>query len=141
MLTPRGREMSPLRLFQERYDDDPWRLLCCVICLNLCSGRALESVHEELFRRWPTPIEMALAKRDDLETVLSYLGLQRRRATSLIRMSTAYAFTWDGRDPLDLPGIGRYGSDSYRIFIRGEFDLQPMDKELRKYLEWTKTRS
>lgn len=130
--------MSPYRLFQERYADDPWKLLVSVICLNLCTGRAYETIHEDLFLLWPTPMEMALADPLDLEALLSHLGLQRRRSKSIIRMSTAYACWWDGRDPMDLPGIGKYGSDSYRIFIRGELDLEVQDKELRKYLEWKK---
>lgn len=133
---PSGLQVSPLNLFQERYRDEPWRLLCCVICLNLCTGTALESVHRELFRRWPTPLHMALAGREELEGVLRHLGMQRRRARALIRMSTSYAFWWDGGDPEDLPGIGKYGKDSYEIFIRGNLSVLPQDKELRKYLEW-----
>jgi methyl-CpG-binding domain protein 4 len=130
--------MSPYRLFQERYAYDPWKLLCCTICLNLCTGKVFETVHEDLFSLWDTPYEMALANALDLEALLSPLGLQRRRAKSLIRMSTAFAFLWDGRNPDDLPGIGKYGSDSYRIFVRGELDITVEDKELRKYLEWKK---
>lgn len=137
-LTPSGRRMSPYRLFQERYDDDPWRLLCCTICLNLCSGAALESVHHDLFALWPTALHMATADQQEVEALVAHLGLQRRRSRSLIRMSTAYAMLWDGRDPIDLPGIGRYGADSYLIFVRGQLDVQPTDKELRKYLEWMK---
>ena len=79
---------------------------------------------------------MSTADPSEVELLVTYLGLQRRRSQALIRMSTAYACWWDGRDPTDLPGIGRYGADSYRIFIRGELDVQPTDKELRKYLEW-----
>lgn len=127
---------SPLGLFQERYASDPWKLLCCTICLNLCSGRALERVHEDLFALWPTPLHMAGADVRDLELVLTHLGMQRKRAVALRRMSLAYACWWDGEDPTDLPGIGRYGSDSYRIFVRHEYDLVPEDKELKKYLFW-----
>lgn len=133
---PAGLPVSPLNLFQERYRTEPWRLLCCVICLNLCTGTALESVHGELFRRWPTPLHMALADQEELEGVLRYLGMQRRRARALIRMSTAYACWWDGGNPEDLPGIGKYGADSYEIFVRGNLSVRPQDKELRKYLEW-----
>lgn len=129
---------SPLSLFQERYTSDPWKLLCCTICLNLCSGRAFEEVHEDLFALWPTPLHMAFADRGELELVLRHLGLQRRRALSLTRMSLAYACWWDGRDPMELPGIGQYGNDSFCIFIRGELDVNPADKELRKFLEWKK---
>ncbi len=129
-------EVSPYNLFQERYRDDPWRLLCCVICLNLCTGTALESVHCELFSRWPTPLHMATADPSELEAVLRHLGMQRRRARALIRMSTAYSCWWDGGNPSDLPGIGKYGGDSYEIFVRGNLGVRPMDKELRKYIEW-----
>ena len=128
--------ISPLNLFQERYRHDPWRLLCCTICLNLCTGRALESVHIRLFEMWPTPLEMAVADASELESVLRHLGMQRRRARALIRMSISYACLWDGGNPMDLPGIGRYGADSYEIFIRKNLSISPMDKELRKYLLW-----
>lgn len=131
---------SPLNLFQERYRDDPWRLLVCVICLNLCTGRALERIHEDFFALWPTALDLVLADPLDVEALVSHLGLQRRRTRSLMRMSAYYASIWDGRDPADLPGIGKYGSDSYRIFIRGELDIPVEDKELRKYLEWRRNR-
>lgn len=137
---PRSAPVSPLNLFQERYRHDGWHLLCCTICLNLCTGRALEAVHEDLFALWPSPLEMALADRRDLEALLSPLGLQRRRALSLTRMSLAYACLWDGRDARDLPGIGKYGADSYDIFIRGRLDVLPEDKELRKFMAWMTTR-
>lgn len=128
--------ISPLNLFQERYRDDPWKLLCCVICLNLCTGTALEAVHGELFKRWPTALHMTLADPSELENVLRHLGMQRKRSRALIRMSTYWSFLWDGGNPLDLPGIGKYGRDSYEIFVRGNSRVSPTDKELRKYLEW-----
>lgn len=133
---PRTALISPLNLFQERYRHDPWKVLCCAICLNLCTGRAFEAVHLDLFALWPTPLELATADASEVELLVSHLGLQRRRSRSLMRMSAAYACLWDGRDPAALPGIGKYGADSYDIFIRGRLDVCPTDKELRKYLEW-----
>ncbi len=130
--------MSPFRLFQERYADDPWRLLCCVIMLNQTSGEQLEGIDIELFRRWPSPFEMALASPDDVVSVIRTLGLQCRRARQLIRMSVAYAFLWDGDDPDDLPGIGKYGAQSYLIFIRGRLDIEAEDKKLKGYLGWAR---
>lgn len=128
--------ISPYNLFQERYSVDPWKLLTCTICLNMCTGKVFERIHEDLFALWYTPYEMAVADAADLELLVSPLGLQRRRARNIIRMSTSYAFFWNGRNPMDLPGIGKYGSDSYRIFVRGELHIPVEDKELRKYLEW-----
>ena len=128
--------MSPYNLFQERYRSDPWKLLCCVIMLNQTNGRQLEGVDKELFSLWPSAHEMAFAAQPEVERVVKGLGLQRRRSRQLIRMSTIYAFMWDGRRALDLPGIGKYGDDSFRIFIRGEFAIPVEDKELKRYLEW-----
>lgn len=43
--------------------------------------------------------------------------------------------SWDGKDATELHGIGRYGSDSYRIFFKKQYDIKVTDKELRKYLK------
>lgn len=107
--------------------------------LNLTSGRQLEGIDKELFRRWPTCRHLSLADPVEVADVIRSLGLYNRRARQLIRMSTFYAFLWDGTDPTMLPGIGKYGSDSYRIFIRGELDIPVEDKELRRYLEWKRS--
>lgn len=133
--------ISPLNLFQERYRDEPWKLLCCVIMLNMTSGRQLEPVHLPFFRAFPDPIALGLADPVSVEPLIGTLGLQRRRARSLVRMSAHYAFIWDGNDPRSLPGIGEYGDHSYRLFIRGELELPFRDKELKKYLEWRRTLS
>lgn len=128
--------VSPWNYFQERYQTNPWKLLCCVIMLNLTSGRQLEGIDKELFRRWPTCRHLSLADPVEVADVIRSLGLYNRRARQLIRMSTFYAFLWDGTDPLMLPGIGKYGRDSYLIFVRGELDITVEDKELKRYLEW-----
>lgn len=132
-------EMSPYRYFQERYRSDPWRILCCVIMLNLTTGRQLEGIDIELFSRWPTCRHLAAADVTDVAEVVRPLGLYNRRSRQLVRMSVVYAFMWDGVDPRDLPGIGKYGADSYRIFVRGELDIPVEDKELRRYLEWRRS--
>jgi hypothetical protein len=43
--------------------------------------------------------------------------------------------TWDGVDATALYGIGKYGSDSYEIFFKQNYTVQPLDKELKRYLE------
>jgi hypothetical protein len=34
-----------------------------------------------------------------------------------------------------LYGIGKYGSDSYEIFFKKNYVVQPTDKELKRYLK------
>ena len=36
----------------------------------------------------------------------------------------------------DLPGVGKYAADSWKIFQEGNIDIQVEDKELIKYVEW-----
>ena len=43
--------------------------------------------------------------------------------------------TWDGVEASDLHGIGKYGSDSYKIFYRNEIPSDVQDKELKKYIK------
>ena len=42
--------------------------------------------------------------------------------------------TWDKKDAKMLYGIGKYGSDSYEIFFKQNYNVQPTDKELIRYL-------
>jgi hypothetical protein len=43
--------------------------------------------------------------------------------------------TWDGNDATMLYGIGKYGSDSYEIFFKQNYGVEPTDKELKRYLQ------
>jgi adenine-specific DNA glycosylase len=128
--------MSPYGYFQERYRADPWRVLCCVIMLNVCSGKQLEKVHRLFFELFPDP---TVASREDvaglMSLVLEPLGIQNVRARRIQAMSRAY-LKWDGRDVRELPGIGRYGEESHTIFVRGILVGNVRDKELKKYVAW-----
>lgn len=48
-------------------------------------------------------------------------------------MSRDY-LTWDKVNANMLYGIGKYGSDSYEIFFKQNYSVQPTDKELIRYL-------
>ena len=50
------------------------------------------------------------------------------------RMSEDY-LTWNQQDATELYGIGKYGSDSYEIFFKQNYTVEPTDKELKRYLE------
>lgn len=129
--------VSPFNLFQERFRRDPWRLLVCVQLLNQTSGRQLEDVVGPLFERWPTEHLMSTADPDEVARAIRTLGLQNRRARTLVALSKAVADdVWATVD--ELPGCGKYAADSYKIFVRGELpgvdDVE--DKELKRYIRW-----
>lgn len=110
-----------------------WQHMVAVMCLNLTSGKQVRPVLPIFFSRWSTPEALLAADQTEVEDVLRPLGLYKRRAASLFKMSREF-LSWDGVDPRDLHGIGQYGADSYEIFIRGRRDVVPKDKELRKFL-------
>ena len=37
-------------LLQEIYQNDPWKMLCCCIMLNLCRRTTIDTVRHELFK-------------------------------------------------------------------------------------------
>jgi hypothetical protein len=56
------------------------------------------------------------------------------RYKRLKRMSKEF-LTWDGKDATILYGIGKYGSDSYRLFYKREVPDNVGDHELKRYVE------
>lgn len=41
-------------------------------------------------------------------------------------------------DAIDLHGIGKYGNDSWKIFVKNDLTVEPNDGALNKYLNWRK---
>ena len=129
--------LSPHALCEERYAAEPFRLLVCCILLNLTTWRQVEPVASEIFRRWPTPGDLARANRAALVDVLRPLGLLRRAAT-LQRFSREFATaTWSGEDVRKLHGVGEYAADAYGMFVLGRMRRRPpRDRYLRRDWLW-----
>jgi endonuclease III len=126
---------EPLRddlMVQEQINGDPWAHFVAVIMLNQTGRKPVKTVLPTFLERWPTPESLLRSRIMDIEDVIKPLGMWRRRASAIYRMSIDF-LAWDGKDATELHGIGRYGSESYRIFFRGE-RFEPQDKELRRYL-------
>mmetsp|Transcript_23757 Transcript_23757/g.56630 ORF Transcript_23757/g.56630 Transcript_23757/m.56630 type:complete len:206 (+) Transcript_23757:588-1205(+) len=127
---------SPLRLIQECFPD-PWEhILCCICCCRTTGSSVVRSVIGDLLSYWKTPSDIINAGDAELQQVLFPLGLQEMRAKSLKRMSTSFLLdAWD--DPIQFYGCGKFISDSWRIFCRGDRSMKNVqDKNLRRYLSW-----
>jgi len=112
----------------------PWQHMVGVICLNLTNRKQVKRVLPEFFKEWPTPERLLRARLVDIEDMVRELGMQRVRARRIYKMSIDF-MKWDGIDAKQLCGIGQYGSDSYEIFYKHNYKIQPSDKELKKYLK------
>lgn len=126
----------PLRddLMVQQQIRNSWEHMVGVIMLNQTGRKPVKRVLPEFLKRWPTPESVAKARIVDIEDVVAPLGMKRVRARRIYRMSIDY-LTWDGEDATMLYGIGKYGSDSYEIFFKRNYSVQPTDKELKRYLE------
>tara|TARA_B100001079_G_scaffold139455_1_gene119511 strand:+ start:1506 stop:1889 length:384 start_codon:yes stop_codon:yes gene_type:complete len=110
-----------------------WQHMVGVICLNLTNRVQVKRVLPKLFKRYPNPITFIRGHSSTQKKMLKPLGMVNKRLNRLKKMSIDF-LTWDYKDANDLHGIGKYGSDSYRIFYKNEIPENVQDKELKKYL-------
>ena len=131
--------MSPYGLLQEEINYDPWKVFVCCIFCNLTKRIVAEPYFRKIVKRWPTPVELASANESKLAASIQPLGLSKRRARALVRMSIDYLEKEWQSDPTKLYGIGKYGSDAYKIFCTPHWkEVEPKDGALVNYHNWLK---
>jgi endonuclease-3 len=105
----------------ERYPDPTtalhhggaWELLVATILSAQSTDDTVNKVTPEVFRRWPTPADLAEAPRDEIERVIFPTGFFRNKAKSIQGAAQAIAERHDGEVPgtmaelVELPGVGR----------------------------------
>lgn len=76
--------------------DANWQLVVITILEHRAFGAPLEiaSVLRELFTKWPTPEAMCRATEVEVYWCLHPLGLHRKRARQLIRLSSKWLGPW-----------------------------------------------
>ena len=116
-----------------------WQHMVGVMCLNLTYRKQVKKLLPKLFKRYPNPIAFIRGRYNTQEKMLRPLGMSTVRAKRLKYMSVDF-LSWDGKDATDLHGIGKYGSDSYRIFYKNEIPKDVEDKELKRYINWQRGR-
>lgn len=120
-------------LMVQQQIDGPWQHMVGVIMLNQTSRKQVKKVLPEFLKHWDTPEKFLKAKEDDIKKVIAPLGMTSIRVKRLLGMSRDF-LTWDRNDATMLYGIGKYGSDSYEIFFKNNYSVEPTDKELKKFL-------
>lgn len=111
-----------------------WQHMIAVIMLNQTGRKAVKYVLPMFLNRWYEPSDFMLAREEEVKDVIWPLGMSNVRYQRLKKMTNEY-LEWDGNDATKLYGIGKYGSDSYEIFFKQNYTVQPTDKELKRYLE------
>jgi endonuclease III len=127
---------NPLRddLMVQQQINNSWEHMVGVIMLNQTGRKAVKTTLPEFLYWFPTALALLHADEEFIKSIIQPLGMVNVRYNRLIKMSQDY-LTWDGNDAEELFGIGKYGSDSYEIFFKKNYAVQPTDKELKRYLE------
>jgi len=110
------------RLLQDL--ENSWKVLVVCILLNRTGGETVRSVLPSFFMLWPTAEDMISADVSEVVGCIKACGLQNRKAGYLIAMSKAY-LSDEWSEVEDLPGIGKYASDSWKMFIEKRTDIVP----------------
>lgn len=127
---------TPMRddLMVQQQITSEWQHMVGVIMLNQTHRQSVKRVLPEFLSYWDTCEKFINSTPEEVYTVIRPLGLVAVREKRIRMMSNQY-LTWDKNDAKVLYGIGKYGSDSYEIFFKQNYTVQPTDKELLRYLE------
>lgn len=121
-------------LMVQQQVDNTWQHFVGVICLNCTGRKQVKKVLPVLFSVAPTPVHFLNTSEKTVKRIIESLGMVNIRYNRLLQMSNDY-LTWDGEDATMLYGVGKYGSDSYRLFYKNEIPSNIGDHELNRYVE------
>jgi len=127
---------EPLRddLMVQQQISNSWEHMVGVIMLNQTGRKSVKTTLPEFLYWFPTPRALIAADEEFVKSIIKPLGMTNIRYNRLVGMSRDY-LSWNGKDATQLYGIGKYGSDSYEIFFKQNYSVEPTDKELKRYLE------
>lgn len=95
------------------YGGDPFRLTIAVLLSAQTTDRGVNRVTPELWRRYPTPGDLAAADPVDVEEIIRTIGFYHTKAANVVRCAQIVVSDYGGDIPRDidelqkLPGVGR----------------------------------
>ncbi len=141
----------------------PWELLVATVLAAQCTDERVNTVTPELFRRWPTPRELALADVAEVERVVHPTGFYRNKAKNLVAAARLLVERHGAEPPrtmeelVKVPGVARktanivlfggYGINegiavdthvkrvSHRLGLTGQTDPVKVERELMGLVE------
>ena len=106
-----NRRYGPVECFLDH--QNPFRLVISVLLSAQTTDAQVNKVAPELFRRWPTPYEMAGASVADVMDVIKSLGFYKTKAKHCVEAARMIVADYGGEVPSTmrelqkLPGVGR----------------------------------
>jgi methyl-CpG-binding domain protein 4 len=139
-------ETSPYNLLQEQLRNEPWKLLVACLMLNRTHNRQVKRVIDEFFKRYPQSqyfLYHRMRDEEPIKELIKPLGFKNRRYEALWKMTRDFSIFRPDLRPSAIHGlssVGKYAQDSFKIFVTGELVEDVIDKKLKLYVDWAKTR-
>ena len=116
---------------------NPFELVCAVSLSAQTTDERVNMVTGELFKRYPTPNDLANADLDEVEDLIKSIGLYHNKALNLIAMAKKLVEDFDSTVPSDidslctLNGVGRKTANVVRLVA---FDIPsiPVDTHVSR---------
>ncbi len=95
------------------YGGDPFRLTIAVLLSAQTTDKGVNKVTPELWRRYPTPQDLAAADIVEVEGIIKTIGFYHAKAANCIKCARMVVSDFGGEIPRDmaqlqkLPGVGR----------------------------------
>ena len=105
--------------------EGPFQLLTATILSAQTTDERVNMVTPELFRRWPTPADLAAADPAEVEGAIRPTGFFRNKTKSIIGMAQALEDRYGGKVPSEMedlvtiPGVGRKTANVIRSVALG----------------------
>ena len=136
-------------LLVERYPDarnspaiiakgSAFEVLVLTILSAQTTDRAVLKVREPLFTKYSTPSALAMANREDVETIIHSLGYYHAKARNIIAASQTLLSTFGGNVPesmdelLTIPGVGRKTANIVLYHALGRNEGIAVDTHVRR---------
>ena len=112
-ITEKLKEIYPYAVCALEWNGEPWRLLVMGRLSAQCTDARVNLVCRDLFKRFPTPKDMAEAELTEIEELIRSCGLYKTKAQSLKSSCKMLVNEYGGVIPdsmeelLKFPGVGR----------------------------------
>ena len=126
-------------LIQEDYLNNHWRMMVCCILLNQTNNKQVRPILSSVFELIPNPLSAIGCDPERLAAVIKTTGFQNVKASRIKQLSQKWQEGFS--DVTELPGIGKYGKESWEIFVNKNLSITPTDKKLSAYIEAINSKS
>ena len=112
-ITEKLKEIYPYAVCALEWNGEPWRVLVMGRLSAQCTDARVNLVCRDLFKRFPTPKDMAEAELTEIEALIRSCGLYKTKAQSLKSSCKMLVNEYGGVIPdsmeelLKFPGVGR----------------------------------